>query len=67
VGLIDNILRPILIGRHAKLPIFALFIGIFGGLRVYGPIGLFIGPILVSMAITFIEIYKENLKIKSNS
>jgi len=66
VGLIDNILRPILIGQSAKLPVFLLFLGIFGGLKVYGPIGLFMGPILISMVITFLQIYKEHFsKIKN--
>lgn len=61
VGLLDNVLRPILIGREAKLPVFLLFIGIFGGLRIYGPLGLFLGPILVSMVITFLQIYREHI------
>lgn len=60
VGLIDNILRPILIGKEAKLPIFLLFLGIFGGMKVYGPLGLFLGPLLISCLIVFLQIYKEN-------
>lgn len=63
VGLIDNILRPILIGKYAKLPIFLLFLGIFGGISVYGPIGIFLGPLLISCVITFLEIYKQHSKI----
>jgi len=59
IGLIDNIVRPILIGQKAKLPIFLLFLGIFGGLRVYGPIGIFMGPLLISCLIVFLQIYKE--------
>jgi len=59
IGLIDNILRPILIGQKAKLPIFLLFLGIFGGLRVYGPIGIFMGPLLISCLLVFLQIYKE--------
>ncbi len=59
IGLIDNIVRPILIGQKAKLPIFLLFLGIFGGLRVYGPIGIFLGPLLISCLIVFLQIYKE--------
>lgn len=59
IGLIDNVIRPILIGQKAKLPIFLLFLGIFGGLRVYGPIGIFMGPLLISCLIVFLQIYKE--------
>ncbi len=59
VGLLDNILRPVLIGRGAKLPIFLLFLGIFGGLKVYGPIGILLGPLLVSCVQVFLQIYRE--------
>lgn len=59
VGLTDNFLRPILIGRGAKLPIFLLFLGIIGGMKVYGPLGLFLGPLLISCVIVFLQIYRE--------
>ncbi len=59
VGLTDNFLRPFLIGKGAKLPIFLLFLGIIGGMKVYGPIGLFLGPLLVSCVIVFLQIYRE--------
>ncbi|MBU2575167.1 MAG: AI-2E family transporter [Elusimicrobia bacterium] len=59
IGLLDNILRPVLIGKKAKLPIFLLFLGIFGGLKVYGPIGIFLGPLLISCVIVFLQIYRE--------
>jgi predicted PurR-regulated permease PerM len=59
VGLLDNIIRPILIGQRAKLPVFLLFLGIFGGLRVYGPIGIVMCPLLISCLLVFLQIYKE--------
>ncbi|OGR41836.1 MAG: hypothetical protein A2X35_11025 [Elusimicrobia bacterium GWA2_61_42] len=59
VGLTDNFLRPILIGKGAKLPVFLLFLGIFGGLQVYGPIGILLGPLLIACVIVFLQIYRE--------
>lgn len=59
VGLLDNILRPILIGKGARLPIFLLFLGIFGGMKVYGPVGLLMGPLLISCVTVFLQIYRE--------
>ncbi len=59
VGLLDNVLRPILIGKGAKLPIFLLFLGIFGGMKVYGPLGLLMGPLLISCVTVFLQIYRE--------
>ena len=65
VGLLDNILRPILIGKEAKLPVFLLFLGIFGGIKIYGPLGIFLGPLLISCVIVFLQIYKEAKKATS--
>lgn len=59
VGLLDNILRPFLISRRAKLPVFLLFLGIIGGLKVYGPLGIFLGPLLISCVLVFLQIYRE--------
>ncbi|OGR65024.1 MAG: hypothetical protein A2X31_07665 [Elusimicrobia bacterium GWB2_63_22] len=59
VGLADNFLRPILIGRGAKLPIFLLFLGIIGGMKMYGALGLLLGPLLISCVIVFLQIYRE--------
>ncbi|MBI4051757.1 MAG: AI-2E family transporter [Elusimicrobia bacterium] len=59
VSTIDNILRPILIGDKAKLPILLLFFGIMGGMRVYGFLGLILGPILIACTLAFIQIYRE--------
>lgn len=64
VGLLDNILRPILIGKGAKLPIFLLFLGIFGGMKVYGPLGLLLGPLLVSCIVVFLQIYRETKNLQ---
>lgn len=59
VSLPDNFLKPILIGRKAKLPIFFLFIGILGGLKVYGFLGILFGPLIVTLLTVFITIYRE--------
>ncbi|HOW28076.1 MAG TPA: AI-2E family transporter [Elusimicrobiota bacterium] len=59
VSLVDNFLRPYLVGTRAKLPILFLFFGILGGIKVYGPTGLFLGPLVVAMLIAFVKIYRE--------
>lgn len=59
VGLVDNFLRSILIGSKARLPIFFLFFGLLGGVRVYGPMGLFLGPLVLALLIAFIAVYRE--------
>lgn len=59
IGLADNFLRPIFIGKKTKLPVLLLFLGLFGGLIVYGPIGLILGPLLISCLIVLLEIYRQ--------
>jgi predicted PurR-regulated permease PerM len=57
VSLPDNFLKPLLIGKKAKLPSFFLFIGILGGLKVYGLLGILFGPLVVTLLIAFVQIY----------
>lgn len=61
VSSVDNILRPILIGEKAKLPIFLLFFGMLGGLQMYGPVGLLTGPLLIACAMSFAKIFREQM------
>ncbi|OGW28757.1 MAG: hypothetical protein A2X56_02025 [Nitrospirae bacterium GWC2_57_13] len=55
----DNFLKPIFIGKKAKIPTFFLFIGILGGLKVYGFLGILFGPLVVTLVIVFVQIYRE--------
>ncbi len=59
ITIVDHILRPWLIGHDAKLPIFWLFFTTIGGLKVYGLLGIFLGPIILSMGMAFLAIYRE--------
>lgn len=49
VGLMDNVLKPILLGRGAAVPIAVVFIGAIGGFMGMGIIGLFVGAIVLSV------------------
>jgi predicted PurR-regulated permease PerM len=59
VSLIDNFLKPVLIGSQARMPILLVFCAILGGLNVYGFTGIIIGPILIAMLLAFIGIYRD--------
>jgi predicted PurR-regulated permease PerM len=59
VGLVDNVLRPMVVGEHAKLPIALLFLGVLGGFQVYGLIGGLISPLLIACVFAFARIYRE--------
>lgn len=59
VGSIDNVLRPIIVGKKTSLHPLIVFFSIFGGIVIFGPAGIFAGPIIVVLAITFIGIAVE--------
>jgi predicted PurR-regulated permease PerM len=49
VNLIDNILRPIVMGRGLKTPMLVILVGVIGGTLAYGITGLFLGPIVLAV------------------
>ena len=59
VSTVDNLLKPLIIGERIKVPVFILFFTILGGLKVYGVIGIFLGPIILSLGMAFLTIYRE--------
>ena len=59
VSLVDNFLRPFLIGREAKLPLLWLFLSILGGIRVYGLLGILLGPAALALFLACYRIYME--------
>ena len=49
VGLIDNVLKPLLLGRGVAVPMAVVFLGAIGGLLTLGTVGLFVGAIVLSI------------------
>jgi predicted PurR-regulated permease PerM len=49
VALVDNFLRPILIGRSSEVPLAVIPVGVLGGLLALGLIGLFVGPMVLAL------------------
>jgi predicted PurR-regulated permease PerM len=50
VGVLDNIVRPLVMGRGLTTPTLVIFVGVIGGTLAHGIVGLFIGPIILSLA-----------------
>ena len=61
----DHIVRPILIGGAARLPFVLVLFGILGGLRCFGILGLFFGPIIIVLFVTLWQEWtaQENSRI----
>lgn len=49
IGLIDNVLKPMLISRGSSLPFILVFLGVLGGVITFGFIGVFLGPTLLAV------------------
>jgi predicted PurR-regulated permease PerM len=50
VGILDNILKPLLMARGLTTPTVVILVGVIGGTLAHGIVGLFIGPIILSVA-----------------
>lgn len=59
IGLIDNLLRPILVGKDTKLPDFVVLIATVAGLELFGLGGFIIGPIIAALFIAIWDIVTE--------
>jgi predicted PurR-regulated permease PerM len=50
ISSIDNIVKPYLISRGGTLPLLLVFMGVLGGLMAFGFIGVFLGPVILTIA-----------------
>ena len=48
-GVLNVVVRPILIQRGAKLPLTLIFVGVIGGLIAFGMVGIFVGPVVLAV------------------
>lgn len=51
ISWVDNLIRPIVISGATKIPFIIIFIGVLGGLTAFGFVGLFIGPVVLGVAL----------------
>ena len=59
-GLSDNVLKPLLLGKGAMVPMLVIFIGVIGGFMMSGFIGLFVGPIVFSIGYKLFTAWMED-------
>lgn len=57
VGMVDNVLRPILLSGRTQMNGLLVFISILGGIAAFGLLGVVLGPILVALATALLEFY----------
>lgn len=62
IGLADNVLRPILVGRDTKLPDYIVLFSTMGGITLLGINGFVIGPLIAAVFLTFWAIFIADIK-----
>jgi predicted PurR-regulated permease PerM len=59
IGLVDNLLRPKLVGQRAKLHELIIFFAVLGGLQVFGVLGLFVGPVVAAIGLALMDVFHQ--------
>lgn len=58
VGVSDYVIRPMLVGRGGEGPALLTFVALFGGIEVFGLIGLVLGPLLMTLSLAMLRLYE---------
>lgn len=61
IGMLDNVLRPILVGRDTKLPDYLVLLSTLGGIGLFGMNGFIIGPLIAALFIAFWGIFIQEI------
>jgi predicted PurR-regulated permease PerM len=62
VGMIDNLLSPIIVGNKINLPPLLILFSVLGGISLLGPVGILVGPLTISLLYTLISIYRNEFQ-----
>ena len=62
IGLVDNVLRPILVGRYTRMPDFLILISTLGGLAAFGLSGVVVGPLIAAFFLTVWQMFGQELR-----
>jgi predicted PurR-regulated permease PerM len=55
-------LKPVLVGRRAHLHTLLVFFSLLGGFDAFGPVGLLLGPLMMALFLTLVEIYRDHYR-----
>jgi predicted PurR-regulated permease PerM len=56
---VESVLKPVLVGRRTQLPTLLVFFALLGGFDAFGPVGLVVGPLMVTVFLALVEIYRD--------
>ena len=67
VSTIDNLLRPIFVGNRLKLHTILAFMSVVGGLVLFGPAGLILGPVILTVTMLLLEIWFKRTAVRASA
>jgi len=59
ISMVDNILKPLIIGSRTKMPTIVIFFSVLGGIQAFGIIGLIMGPLIMAVFVSVFEIFRH--------
>lgn len=59
ISMVDNILKPLIIGSRTKMHTLVIFFSVLGGLNFFGIIGLILGPLITALFVSMLEIFRH--------
>jgi predicted PurR-regulated permease PerM len=67
IGLADNVIRPWIVSESIRLHTVYVFFALLGGVQVFGVLGLFLGPVILSVTVALIEMLQEDVKAEAHT
>lgn len=61
ISMVDNLLRPIFVGSKTRMHELTVFFSVLGGMKVFGPVGIVVGPIVIALAFGLMRIFEETV------
>jgi len=58
ISMVDNVLKPLIIGGRTKMPTIIIFFTVLGGIKVFGLLGLVMGPLVVALFLSVFDIFR---------
>jgi predicted PurR-regulated permease PerM len=62
VGTVDNVLRPLIMSGRVRMHTLLIFFSVFGGVRVFGFLGLFMGPVILAITISLLSMLRDEAR-----
>ncbi len=59
ISMVDNVMRPLIMRGRLQMPLLAIFFSVLGGIEVFGLIGLVMGPLVLAVFISLVDILRD--------